>query len=198
MAERLGGLILAGGRSKRLGREKAVAVWRGEPLIAHVARCFDDCVAVAVSANPVSAAAVWAVARGWPVLPDPEGAPNGPLSGLREGLTWADRLGFDALASAPCDTPALPTDVFARLATMLRPEIVGAVAETADGLEPLIAVWKVKPALRAVEDLLAEGVHPPARALVRSVNTVTLRFEASAQFLNLNRAQDFDAPSEYE
>ena len=192
MAERLAGLILAGGRSSRLGREKAVAVWRGAPLIAHVARRFAGWDGPAVSAKPISGAAIWATANGLPVLPDPEGAPDGPLSGIREGLRWAAVRGADMLAIAPCDTPALPDDVFAQLAAPLRQDVSGAVAETADGLQPLVAIWRVAPALHALEDLMANGAHPPVRALITATGAVSVPFEDSSHFMNLNGPQDFD------
>jgi molybdopterin-guanine dinucleotide biosynthesis protein A len=191
VAERLAGLILAGGRSSRLGREKAVAVWRGAPLIAHVAGRFFGCEGPAVSARLASAAAAWAMATGLPVLPDPKGAPDGPLTGIREGLRWAARLGLDRLAVAPCDTPALPGDLFAQLSARLRPEVSAVVAETPDGLQPLIAILRIDPALRALEQLMAQGAHPPVRTLYAATDAIPVPFADGAPFLNLNRAQDF-------
>jgi molybdenum cofactor guanylyltransferase len=198
VTEKLAGLILAGGRSSRLGREKAVAVWRGEPLIAHVAHRFAGCEGPAVSAKPGSGAAIWATTKGLSVLADPEDAPDGPLSGIREGLRWAADRGVDMLAIAPCDTPALPDDVFARLSAPLGLGVAGAVAETPDGLQPLIAVWRVDPALRALEDLMANGAHPPVRALMTATGAVSVHFEDASRFVNLNRPQDFGASSGHE
>ena len=191
MAGRLAGLILAGGRSSRLGQEKAVAVWRGEPLIAHVARRFAGFEGPAVSARPDSGAAIWSKANGFPVLPDPEGAPDGPLSGIREGLKWAAGRGFDRLAVAPCDTPALPENVFARLSAALGPDVAGAVAETPDGLQPLIAIWSVRPALGVLEQMMANGAHPPVRSMISATGAVAVPFLDPSHFVNLNRPQDF-------
>lgn len=192
MTERLAGLILAGGRSSRLGQEKAVTVWRGAPLIAHVARRFAGCEDVAVSAKPESGAAIWALAERLPLLSDPEDAPDGPLSGIREGLRWAGRRGADRLAIAPCDTPAIPDNVFALLSVPLGSGAAGAVAETPDGLQPLIAIWRVGPALQVLEDLMAQGAHPPVRALITATGAVSVHFEDTSRFMNLNRPEDFD------
>lgn len=198
MVEELAGLILAGGQSSRLGQEKAVAIWRDEPLIAHVARRFVGCQGPAVSAKPDSGAAIWATAKGFPVLPDPEGAPDGPLSGIREGLRWAAGRGADMLAVAPCDTPALPEDLFEQLSAALGPDVAGAVAESSDGLQPLVAIWRVGPALSALDDLMANGAHPPVRTLIHATGAVSVWFEHAWRFMNLNRPQDFDIAGEHE
>ena len=67
----VGGLILAGGRSSRFGREKAVADLSGQPLIARVRRVLAAGGAqVAVSAPAGSAAAAFATAHGLPCLAD--------------------------------------------------------------------------------------------------------------------------------
>lgn len=192
MAKGLAGLILAGGRSVRLGQEKAVAIWRGAPLIAHVARRLSMCEGPAVSAKLGSGAAAWATARGLPVLPDPKDAPDGPLSGIREGLRWAARSGLDRLAIAPCDTPALPEDVVAQLSARLRSEAAAVVAETPGGLQPLIAILRVEPVLCALDDMMSGGAHPPVRMLYAATDALAVPFDAASPFANLNRPQDFD------
>lgn len=194
----LAGLILAGGRSSRFGREKAVAMWRGAPLISHVADRFSGCEGPAISAKPESGAALWASANGLPVLPDPADAPDGPLSGLREGLRWAYRQGRERLAVAPCDTPALPEDVFDRLTLAIGDGVGGAVAETVDGLQPLIAVWNVAPALAALENLMAAGAHPPVRDLLAPTRGIAVRFDPPTPFANLNCPHDLDNADRHE
>jgi len=184
------GLILAGGRSSRFGSEKAVAPHLGRPLIAPVRDALAPCAAVAVSARDESGAAAWAAVQGLDVLPDPPGAPDGPLSGLREGLRWARRRGAPLLATAPCDAPRLPPDLVPRLAAALPPGAGGAMAETADGLQPLVALWRVGPALAALERLMQGGAHPPVRDLLAAVGGVRVRFEPAWLFANVNTPED--------
>ena len=138
------------------------------------------------------------MAKGFSVLPDPEDAPDGPLSGIREGLRWAANRGADLLATAPCDTPALPDTVFTRLSASLGHEASGAVAVTSDGLQPLIAIWRVTSALPALEDLMANGAHPPVRALMTATGAASVHFEDASRFMNLNRPQDFDVAGGHE
>jgi molybdopterin-guanine dinucleotide biosynthesis protein A len=187
----IGGLILAGGRSTRFGGEKAVAPYLGRPLIAHVRDVLAPCAAVAVSARDDSGAAAWAAVQGLDVLHDPPGAPDGPLSGLREGLRWARRRGAPLLATAPCDMPRLPEDLVPRLEAALRAHPGGgAVAETEDGLQPLVALWQVAPALQALEGQMQGGAHPPVRDLLAAVDGVRLRFAPAWLFANVNAPQD--------
>ena len=70
--------------------------------------------------------------------------------------------------------------------------MAGAVAETSDGLQPLIAIWRVTSALPALEDLMANGAHPPVRALINALGAATVTFEVPSHFMNLNRPQDFE------
>ena len=54
------------------------------------------------------------------------------------------RAGFALLGVAPCDAPFLPLDLVARLAAaMARSGAPLAVAESARGLEPMFALWRV-------------------------------------------------------
>ncbi len=184
------GLILAGGRSSRFGSEKAMAFLDGQPLIARAARVLAPCARVAVSAAAASGAASWAQSHGLTVLSDPPGAPDGPLSGLREGLRWACAQEADLLAVVPCDTPYLPLDMFQTLAASLVEGAAVALAETADGLQPLVGLWHCTPALAALEDLMREGEHPPVRSLLSPLDGVRVRFDDAALFANANRPED--------
>ena len=187
----IGGLILAGGRSTRFGTEKAVVSFLGRPLIAHGQRALAPCAAMAVSARVDSGAAAWAAAHGLEVLTDPPGAPDGPLSGLREGLRWARHRGVPLLATVPCDMPRLPDDLVPRLeAALLARPGGGAAAETEGGLQPLVALWRVTPALAALERLMRDGAHPPVRDLLTAVDGIRVGFEPGFLFANVNAPED--------
>src|SRR5665213_575112 len=100
------GLVLAGGRSRRFGSEKAVATLGGRSLLdLAVARLARDCAEVAVNAPAGSAAAAQARALGRRLISDAAGDPDGPLSGIKAGLGWAAGQGVGHLAVIPCDAP---------------------------------------------------------------------------------------------
>ncbi|WP_019833310.1 molybdenum cofactor guanylyltransferase [Sphingomonas sp. PR090111-T3T-6A] len=103
------GAILAGGASRRFGRDKALALIDGRPMLDHVAgRLNMQCDALVV------------VGRDWPGLERVSDLPApglGPLGGLAGALAYAERNGFDAVLTSGCDLPGLPVDLRDRLKT---------------------------------------------------------------------------------
>lgn len=138
------GLVLAGGRAKRLGGgDKPLRMLGGRTLLDRVAsRLSPQCAGLALSANGDPARfAPWT----GPVFPDhPEDAGCGPLAGLLAGFDGIAALWPAArfVLSMPGDTPFLPTDLAARLAEAGRAE-PGAVALARSGgqTHPLAALW---------------------------------------------------------
>jgi len=110
------GLILAGGRARRMGGgDKALIPIGGIAILERVlARLRDACAIIVLNANGDPAR----FARfGLPVIAD--GVPDfaGPLAGILAGLDWAARHVPDIafVASAPGDCPFLPDDLVPRL-----------------------------------------------------------------------------------
>lgn len=182
------GVVIAGGRSLRFGGEKAVAEFAGRPLLLWaVSRLALLCTQVAVNARPGTEAAALAEAEGLPVLHDMAGDADGPLAGVRAGLSWAEGLGARALAVSPCDLPLLPDDLYARLAAAAGDG--AAMAETAEGRQPLCAIWPVT-ALPALTEALAGGAHPPTWRMLEATGAVKVHFDSAEAFANLNTRED--------
>jgi molybdopterin-guanine dinucleotide biosynthesis protein A len=190
-SQTLVGVVLAGGRSVRFGGEKAAALLRGTPLLLWAARRLArSCAAVAVNTRPGTQAESLAHAAGLPVLHDAPGDAAGPLSGVKAGLVWARELGATAVAVSPCDAPLLPEDLFTRLSTAAGSG--AAMAETADGAQPLCAVWPVS-ALADVVRALAGGAHPPTWRTLDGIGAQRVRFADAAAFANLNTRAELAA-----
>lgn len=187
-------LILAGGEARRMGGvDKALVPLAGRPLLAHLlARLRPQIGAIALSANgdPLRFAEF-----GLPVVADSETG-QGPLAGVLAGLDWALDQGYDALITAPVDTPLLPTDLVARLFAASENGRRPALAQTAPRGEiparnhPTVALWPV--ALRpSVAAALAAGERRLRMALA---GAVVVPFEAAHDpFANLNSPEDFAA-----
>lgn len=113
------GLILAGGQGSRMnGQDKGLVVLRGEPMVAHVARCLAPQVGrLIISANrhaPAYAQYGEVVADGASEL----GSWQGPLMGIAAALSAVSVQDIAApqwLVVSPCDTPFVPAGLAQRL-----------------------------------------------------------------------------------
>lgn len=167
VAGSVAGVILAGGRSTRMGGGcKALAPLAGRPLLQHVIdRLAPQVVALALSVEHESAALA---GFGLPQLPDPVPGYRGPLGGLLSGLRHFAGLRL-WVQLAPCDAPFLPPDLAARLQDCaVRAKAPAAVAAHAGEWQPTFSIWhhSVLPDLeRAVGREGQAGFKPFLRAL---------------------------------
>jgi molybdopterin-guanine dinucleotide biosynthesis protein A len=157
---RLAGLILAGGRSSRMGgQDKAFLTLGGRSMLAHVATSLEAQVEV-LAINSNSDPERFASFR-YPVLADCVPGHRGPLAGILTGLLWAKVAlpGVTHILSAPCDIPHLPSDMASRLCHALAaPGVEIATVRDRDGCQPTIALWPVALADRLAEDLVVHDV----------------------------------------
>ena len=196
---RLGAIILAGGRSKRMGRPKESLLFREDSLLGRTVATLRQC------AEPVLV-----VARGTdqplPPLPTaahvvPDESPEaGPLAALAAGLRVLGRtFGFDGRApvfACGCDAPFLTADVIRFLVDRLDAEQM--VIPRAGGiLQPLCAVYR-QGVLAAADSLLAQGIRMPrslaTTVTARIVDEGELRtLDPELRFLfNVNSPDDYD------
>ncbi len=159
------GLILAGGRSARMGVDKAGLRIGAQSLLERVVgRLEPQTRWLVLSVGQGSAAAG---SSGLPVVHDAGERFGGPLFGILSGLKWA-MANTDArwLVSVPTDVPFLPGDLVSRLRQGLLSGGEIAVASSRTRLHPVIALWPVSlaealdawlavPVQRAVKDWLA-------------------------------------------
>jgi molybdopterin-guanine dinucleotide biosynthesis protein A len=127
------GFVVAGGRSHRMGRDKALLPWGETDLLGHaIARLRKVAGDVRILCGPVSRYAE----RGVPVVTDV--APHaGPLGGVLSGLAAAG--GRPGLFLA-VDLPHVPASLLARLVELAEGGD-GAAAVSPRGPEPLCAVY---------------------------------------------------------
>jgi len=104
---RILGAVLAGGRSRRFGSDKAVAELDGQTLID---RAIHD-----LSANVETVAICGREIAGRLSLPDRPRADIGPLGGLNAALHYAAQHGFAGALSTGCDMPVFPRALGAAL-----------------------------------------------------------------------------------
>ncbi len=132
----IAGLILAGGRSSRMGTDKSAVQLGGKPLLEHAVRLLTPQVkTLAVSANQP-------VASDLPVLVDSVGGHAGPLAGILAGLEWAATLkpAPTHLACVPVDAPFFPADLVAKLAKSANDRDI-IVARCNGEAHPVFSLW---------------------------------------------------------
>jgi len=185
----IAGLVLAGGRSRRFGAEKALAVVDGLPMLRRIAGLLQPAVAaLAVSARAGSGAERLAKALGFPVLHDDPADPEGPLAGVRAGLAWAQGRGATRLLLAPCDTPFLPLTYAASM--IASDPTLAAVATAGEEIEPLCSIWPTS-LLNDLTAALKQG-HPPIGEWLIAKGAAKVAFADAASFRNVNRPTDLD------
>jgi len=172
------GWVLAGGRSSRMGSDKAFMEIGGRPLALIVAgRLAQVCRSVSIVGDPAAYGPF-----GLPVVAD-HFPGRGPLAGIEAALAATDTE-WNLIAA--CDMPALDT---AFLETLFGCDADCALPVHPDGkTEPLCAVYhrRILPVIRTA---LESGV----RRVTDALQTLAVRYvpvDSAAPFENLNTPAD--------
>ncbi|MGZ5137631.1 MAG: molybdenum cofactor guanylyltransferase MobA [Burkholderiales bacterium] len=176
------GVVLAGGQGRRMGGvDKGLKILRGKPMVLWVIECFAPQVdEVLVNANQNLETYN---GFGYRVIPDVIGGYAGPLAGLHRGLSEARH---DLVATVPCDSPFLPSDLVARLLSALHAAGAElAVARTGDQAHPVFCLCR-KSVLPGLTSFL-EGGGRKIDAWYSALKVVEERFDDEPDgFSNIN------------
>ena len=142
------GIILAGGRSSRMGVEKSLIELQGVSLLQWgIDRFAGQVRSLAVNANGDAARFA---PFDLPVIADPLGGQMGPLAGVLAGMMWArdQHPGVSHIATIASDTPFFPRDFVARLQQSIEGQGQGggekiAIPASANRLHPAFGLWPV-------------------------------------------------------
>ena len=149
---RIGGIVLCGGRSSRMGRPKAWLPFGDALMLPRVVRVLGEVVAPIVVVG-APGQDVPPLPPGVEIIRDPEEG-RGPLQGLAAGLE-ALRGRADAAYLSSCDVPFLQPAFVRRMIDLLGDHSV-CVPKVGEFHHPLAAVYRVDVALVAAR-LLAEN-----------------------------------------
>jgi molybdenum cofactor guanylyltransferase len=181
------GVVLAGGSSRRMGRDKALLASGGESLPARAARRL-----AAVCAEVAVADRGRGLLPGLPSLPDGPG--RGPAAGI---LGAAEAHPGRRLLVLACDLPRVPEGLLAALA---HPEEAAdwVVPRWREGVEPLCALYGPA-ALAALGRRIARGLFALHRLAEEDLAVRLLEGDELARFgdpqeifLNLNAPEDWE------
>ena len=191
---RVGGIVLCGGQSKRMGRPKAWLPFAGENMLARVVRLLGEAVSpiVVVAAPDQEVPPLPAAIR---IVRDEEKG-RGPLQGLSAGLAALDGLA-DAAYLSSCDVPFLRPAFVKRLINSLGQHVI-CVPRVGDYHHPLAALYRLE-VKQTVDRLLAENRLRPL-FLFEAVPTRIVEAAALADvdpafesLRNLNTPEDYEA-----
>jgi molybdenum cofactor guanylyltransferase len=187
--------VMAGGGSTRFGRDKALAEFSGEPMLARMLKLMKDFGAnakvVAAQGKYAELGATMVVDR-WPG----EGPLGGIVTALRHTQESAPKCDWNLIVS--CDMPFLTREWLAYLAQ--RAANSGAqvvLAHSENGPEPLCACWRTD-AVEMLQAAFERGVRRVTQgiALLRAEvldEADWKRFDSAGRlFWNMNTAADYE------
>ena len=176
------GFLLAGGRSSRMGRDKALLTLGGEPLVARGIRKLGEiCAEVAIAGGDEE------LAKFGRVIPD-KSPGCGPLGGIVSAL---EQSSFEWNVFLPVDAPYVPV---AALKTLLSTAAgfsgVCVMARVQGRMQPLCAVYS-KDALTVLQEELAAGRWKVTLAIETAGAIKIVDFDDASWFANLNTPEEF-------
>jgi molybdopterin-guanine dinucleotide biosynthesis protein A len=193
MATPVVGVLLAGGRARRMGGgDKCLRRLGAETLLARIiARVRGQVGPLILNAggDPARFAAY-----GLPLVADAIAGFAGPLAGVLTGLEWAaaNAPACPWVATFPTDAPFLPEDLVARLLAAVEEEGAELACAASDGRDhPVVGLWPVRLAPELRRALEVEGM--------RKIDIWTARFRLARAlydadpvdpFFNVNSPED--------
>jgi len=128
-------VILAGGKSRRMGTCKALLPWKGKPLICHIAGALAPFDTIWISANDMTIAAVTGLPCVQDFYPD-----AGPLAGLQAALEATEK---EYLLCVPCDLPNFRWELASALLNSFQEHSEAVVCRDSTGrVHPLCGIFK--------------------------------------------------------
>ena len=193
MGEPVAGVLLAGGRARRMGGgDKCLRPLAGRSIITHVIeRARPQLRSLLLNANgdPDRFSSF-----GLPVAADLIDDFAGPLAGILTGLRWIERHASELrwMVSLPTDTPFLPLDLVKRLEQARAEQGADlACAASNDRTHPVVGLWNVGLADELERAMREEGMRKIDLWTAR-YRTAIAHFDADPfdPFFNANTPED--------
>ena len=182
--EAITGIILAGGKSSRMGTDKGMMFFEGRPMIQHI---LDPMAKICkriliITSNPMYGM------FGFELVKD-EQPDYGPVMGILSGLRRSES---DLNLVLSCDAPFVDFDLMKRL-VLNSDEVDVVAASSSKGVHPLIAIYK-RDCLSEFEQAVKENEHR-LRTVVEQFKVREFKLEGKDEELlrNLNTKEDLRA-----
>lgn len=182
---KVNGLVLAGGKSKRMGEDKGVIDYHGKPQREYLADLISPyCEETFLSCRPNQS-----VDTGRPVIED-RYLGLGPFGAIASAFQVDPTRSWLVVA---CDLPLLSTVSFDQLFSSRNPAKYATTFQSPVNPfpEPLITIWEPKSYMRLLQ-FLAQGYSCPRKVLINS-DIELLTAQAPDELLNVNFPEERDA-----
>jgi molybdopterin-guanine dinucleotide biosynthesis protein A len=185
------GVILAGGQSSRFGSNKALALFKGKPLIQHVAdsmaAVFSECLLATNSPDQYEFLLMESISDLFQGM--------GPLAGIHAALHHTDNQWVFVIG---CDMPTVSPEVIKTLCSFTGEQYEAVIPWPEKGAEPLCGLYH-KAALKKVE-LQLKRERPMVKELLGMLNVRKVKEQEiqgvtglNFSFASINRQQDLDS-----
>ncbi len=180
------GIILAGGKSSRMGTDKGLTLLNGKPMIEHIIQALKPCVdEILIVANNQEY-----TRYGYPVVEDVI-KDCGPMGGIYTGLLTSTTLKNLVVS---CDIPFITTEMLTTIITKSGTEEI-TVPKYHDKIEPLCAIYSKDCAERLLQ-LLQNKKWKMQDALKNfETNEIQLFDAIGRNFININTPQELNEQS---
>jgi len=178
------GLVLAGGRSLRMGRDKGEIAWHGKPQREYAADLLRPiCSEIFISCRANQAAEI---ETAYPTLPDTF-AELGPYGAILSAFRHNPNTAWLVVA---CDLPLLDAATLDFLLNNRQPRRVATAFQSPHDQmpEPLIAIWEPK-SYAVLLSFLAQGYSCPRKVLLNS-DALILSVPNPAALTNVNTPEE--------
>lgn len=183
------GIILAGGRARRMGGQDKGLIQLGmKPMIEYVLNAIEPQVdAIIINANRNQTTYE---KYGFPVVADQIEGYCGPLAGMASGLQISET---PFIVTAPCDCPLIPDNLVHKLYSTLRQENAEICTAFSNGrLQPVFTLMKSE-LLSSMLDFLNNGDRKIDRWFEKHHLAIADFSDQPETFININSAEELAA-----
>lgn len=185
MSDRISGFILAGGKSRRMGTDKALLTVQEEPLLVHMASLIGPfCEKVVISGQNSDYTKF-----GIEMIPDLY-SECGPIAGIYSALKYS---GSDWNLLVSVDIPFANDELFQIMISNIG-DCDCVIPKHTSGVEPLIALYNRR-TLPVIEEMIKSGDYKLTNLLskinTRYVDCSFLIKKHPRLFMNINRMEDY-------
>lgn len=203
------GVILAGGRSQRMGQDKAAIFIDNATLLDHVYQNLSLQMAQYDKKNMLESAII--ISTNNPellnqmnkiYLPDDADFKNlGPLSGIYTALDYAEKHNYHAIITIAVDTPFFSHNYIEDMLEFYKKHLSNAVIVSYDdSLQPTFALWPIhlKAALKKHLQMGKRSIY----SFIQTINANQYVFKKTSKnddyvFFNINTPNDLDVAKKY-